>query len=258
MVYPLHLVLIDCSSTPPSQPSNAKYPGTGCFSTGSSPSGETYVDRYLLSPSSLAVWTPGYIEILQLTGPDGEVFSADPYKSAVISFATKKQVTPEFHSIFLRGIGCNWLVCLACFLALQGRELASKIIGIWLPIYAFVSLGLDHVVANMTFIPMAIWLDAPGISVGLYIWKGIIPTLLGNIVGGGLFVGKSTIFPILGFLLIDLGTYYWYMYLVQTNPVTLVGLRKGPGMMDSEGTITPRNDDIEASAGVLPATSKVA
>ncbi|OJJ56066.1 hypothetical protein ASPSYDRAFT_48340 [Aspergillus sydowii CBS 593.65] len=172
----------------------------------------------------------------------GEVFSADPYKSAVISFATKKQVTPEFHSIFLRGIGCNWLVCLACFLALQGRELASKIIGIWLPIYAFVSLGLDHVVANMTFIPMAIWLDAPGISVGLYIWKGIIPTLLGNIVGGGLFVG----------------TYYWYMYLVQTNPVTLVGLRKGAGMMDSEGTITPRNDDIEASAGVLPATSKVA
>jgi formate/nitrite transporter len=121
---------------------------------------------------------------------DGEVFSADPFRSAVISFATKKQVTPDFHHIFLRGIGCNWLVCLACFLALQGRDMASKIIGIWLPIYAFVSLGFDHVVANMTFIPMAIWLEAPGISVGLYVWKGVIPTLLGNIVGGGLFVGE--------------------------------------------------------------------
>lgn len=96
--------------------------------------------------------------------------------------------------IFLRGIGCNWLVCLGCFLGLQGRELSSKIIGIWLPIFAFVSLGFDHVVANMTFIPMAIWLKAPGLSVGLYIWKGIIPTLLGNIVGGGLFVGESTYF----------------------------------------------------------------
>lgn len=32
---------------------------------------------------------------------------------------------------------------------------------------------------------------------GLYIWKGIIPTVLGNIVGGGLFVG----------------TYFWYLYL---------------------------------------------
>ncbi|KAL2836477.1 Formate/nitrite transporter [Aspergillus pseudoustus] len=169
----------------------------------------------------------------------GEVFSADPFRSAAISFATKKQVTPDFHHIFLRGIGCNWLVCLACFVALQGRDMASKIIGIWLPIYAFVSLGFDHVVANMTFIPMAIWLNAPGISVGLYIWKGIIPTLLGNIVGGGLFVA----------------TYYWYMYLLKSDPITLTGLRK-KSQDGTEGTITPRQDDIEASAaGVLPNSS---
>lgn len=109
----------------------------------------------------------------------------------MISFATKKQVTPNFRVIFLRGIGCNWLVCLACFFGLQGRDLASKIMGIWWPIFAFVSLGFDHVVANMTFIPLAIWVDAPHITVGLYIWKGIIPTLLGNILGGGLFCGKS-------------------------------------------------------------------
>lgn len=112
--------------------------------------------------------------------------------------------------------------------------MASKIIGIWLPIYAFVSLGFDHVVANMTFIPLAIWLNSPGISVGLYIWKGIIPTLLGNIVGGGLFVG----------------TYYWYMYLLHTNPVTLTGLRK-TNAGESEGTITPRQDDVEANAGIM-------
>lgn len=47
----------------------------------------------------------------------------------------------------------------------------------------------------MTFIPLGIWLNAPGISVGLYIWKGIIPTLLGNIIGGGLFVGKNRPIP---------------------------------------------------------------
>lgn len=92
--------------------------------------------------------------------------------------------------IFLRGIGCNWLVCLACYFGIQGRDLTSKVVGIWWPIFAFVSLGFDHVVANMTFIPMAIWVDAPSITVGLYIWKGIIPTLLGNIIGGGLFCGK--------------------------------------------------------------------
>ncbi|PYH92158.1 hypothetical protein BO71DRAFT_432192 [Aspergillus ellipticus CBS 707.79] len=141
----------------------------------------------------------------------GEIFSADPYKSEVISYATKKQVTPAFQQIFVRGIGCNWLVCLACFFGIQGRDLASKIIGIWWPIFGFVSLGLDHVVANMTFIPLGIWLGAPEISVGLYIWKGIIPTLLGNIVGGAIFVG----------------TYYWYMYLLQGESLTLAGLRRG-------------------------------
>lgn len=41
----------------------------------------------------------------------------------------------------------------------------------------------------MFFIPMAIWVGHPQITVGLYIYKGIIPVLLGNIVGGGLFCG---------------------------------------------------------------------
>ncbi|CAG8378861.1 unnamed protein product [Penicillium salamii] len=148
----------------------------------------------------------------------GDVFSADPFRSAVISFATKKQIAPEFHTILLRGIGCNWLVCLACFFGFQGQDLASKVIGIWGPTFAFVSLGFDHVVANMTFIPLAIWVGAPEITVGLYIWKGIIPTLLGNIIGGGLFCG----------------TYYWYMQLLDMNTLPLYNTKaKGITSPDS-------------------------
>ncbi|KAJ5994257.1 Formate/nitrite transporter [Penicillium sp. IBT 35674x] len=164
----------------------------------------------------------------------GGVFEADPFKSTVITYATKKQVTPDFHMIFLRGIGCNWLVCLACFFGLQGHDLASKIMGIWWPIFAFVSLGFDHVVANMTFIPLGIWLDTPGITVGLYIWKGIIPALIGNIIGGGLFCG----------------TYYWYMYLLDLNTVSIPGLKKSQDQIQvdtAEASFKER--DIEATAG---------
>ncbi|OOF93385.1 hypothetical protein ASPCADRAFT_209309 [Aspergillus carbonarius ITEM 5010] len=172
----------------------------------------------------------------------GEVFSAEPYRSEVIAYANKKQVTPEFQQIFLRGIGCNWLVCLACYFGIQGRDLASKIIGIWWPIFGFVSLGFDHVVANMTFIPLAIWLDAPEISVGLYIWKGIIPTLLGNIIGGGLFAGA----------------YYWYMYLLPGETMSLAALRRRQYAGSSEVTATPATaggkDDVEASAGMVEKT----
>ncbi|KAL2009220.1 hypothetical protein VTN00DRAFT_7414 [Thermoascus crustaceus] len=135
----------------------------------------------------------------------GAVFDAEPFKSEVIAFVTKKQVTPTFHQIFLRGIGCNWLVCLACFLAMQGRDLTSKVVGMWWPIFAFVSLGLDHVVANMCFIPLGIFQGTPGLSVGMYVWKGIIPAGLGNIVGGALFCGG----------------YYWFMYLNGADPIAI-------------------------------------
>lgn len=90
----------------------------------------------------------------------------------VIAFVTKKQIVPDFHQVFLRGIGCNWLVCLACYLAYMSKDATSKIISMWWPIFGFVSLGLDHVVANMFFIPLGLFLHTPGLSVALYIWKG--------------------------------------------------------------------------------------
>jgi hypothetical protein len=45
----------------------------------------------------------------------------------------------------------------------------------WWPVFAFVALGLEHVVANMFFIPIGLFLGAPELTVGLYIWKGTFP-----------------------------------------------------------------------------------
>ncbi|GAB7343063.1 hypothetical protein MBLNU457_1149t1 [Dothideomycetes sp. NU457] len=142
-----------------------------------------------------------------LTGYGG-AFSSAAYKAEVISFTTAKAVTPEWYQIFLRGIGCNWLVCLACFLAFSARETSSKIVAIWWPTFAFVCLGFDHVVANMFFIPTGIFYGNPKITVGYYIWKSMIPSLIGNIIGGGLFVGVM----------------YWYLFLTGDNtPVVVDG-----------------------------------
>jgi hypothetical protein len=113
----------------------------------------------------------------------------------VVTFATSKAITPAWHQVFLRGIGANWLVCLAAYLSFMGREFFSKVVGIWWPTFAFVMLGFDHVVANMFYIPLGIFVGTPGLSVGHYIAYSMIPALLGNIVGGGLFVGVV----------------YWYM-----------------------------------------------
>ena len=103
---------------------------------------------------------------------DGGVFDAEPFKSTIITFITHKQVEPQFYQVFLRAIGCNWLVCLACYMSYAAQDVTSKILAMWWPIFGFVCLGLDHVIANMFLIPMGIFLHTPGLTVGMYVWKG--------------------------------------------------------------------------------------
>ena len=116
---------------------------------------------------------------------------------------------------FLRGIGCNWLVCLAVWLAISADDVISKIVAIWFPIMAFVTIGFEHSVANMFFIPLGIFVAndpsiAPSLTsaqvstanlAGVNGWhnffiSNLIPVTLGNIVGAALFVAAI----------------YWYVY----------------------------------------------
>lgn len=46
----------------------------------------------------------------------------------------------------LRGIGCNFLVCSAVWLGTSGRDIASKVAGIYIPTSLFVFLNFEHVV----------------------------------------------------------------------------------------------------------------
>ncbi|KAI9743580.1 MAG: hypothetical protein M1818_002895 [Claussenomyces sp. TS43310] len=131
-----------------------------------------------------------------IIGYGGVLTDVAAYKQQTVTFAIQKAHDPGWHQIFLRAIGANWLVCMAVFLSISAREISSKIIAIWFPTATFVALALDHCIANMFFVPMGIWNGAP-FGVGYFIWKCLIPTTLGNILGGGLFVGAT----------------YWYLYL---------------------------------------------
>lgn len=91
-----------------------------------------------------------------------------------------------FIALFLKGIGCNLLVNLAVLLNAASKDDAAKMAGIWFPIMAFVTLGLEHSIANMFFIPAAMMLGAP-ISVLDFIYH-LVPVTLGNIIGGFVFI----------------------------------------------------------------------
>ncbi|KAJ3790849.1 Formate/nitrite transporter [Lentinula aff. detonsa] len=115
------------------------------------------------------------------------IVSTAPYNTYIVEFAMKKASEPEWHQIFLRGIGCNWLVCIAVWQAAGARDTISKIFAIWIPIWVFVACSYDHVVANMFSVPLGIMFGAD-LTVAEYIRKSLIAAYLGNIIGA-LFVG---------------------------------------------------------------------
>jgi len=123
-----------------------------------------------------------------------QLLDSAPWLNFAIGISAAK-VSQSFGVLFLRGIGCNWLVCLAIWLAVASEDITGKILGIWFPIMAFVALGFEHSIANMFFIPLGIFYGAQ-VSWYQFFVVNLIPVTLGNIVGGSFFVGAI----------------YWFVY----------------------------------------------
>lgn len=105
-----------------------------------------------------------------------------------ITHVAEHKVEMPWHEVFLRGIGANWMVCLAVWMGFSSKSMAGQMMGIWWPVMAFVAIGFEHSVANMFYIPTGMLYGAD-VSVGQFVADNLIPSTLGNIVGGGLFVG---------------------------------------------------------------------
>lgn len=103
-----------------------------------------------------------------------------------LAIATSK-VNVAWFELFIRGIFCNTLVCLAVWLCLAAHDVASKILAITFPITAFVALGFEHSIANMYFIPLGMLLSGGEVSAADLL-SNLVPVTIGNIIGGSVFV----------------------------------------------------------------------
>jgi formate/nitrite transporter len=84
---------------------------------------------------------------------------------------------------FVKAILCNWMVCLGMILGNSSTSMTGRILGCWLPIFAFFAMGFEHSVVNLFVIPLGM---ALGAKIGFYDWWywNEIPALVGNLVGG--------------------------------------------------------------------------
>lgn len=109
---------------------------------------------------------------------------------------SEAKVNQDFIKVFIKAIGANWLVCLGMFMGYSAKDISGKCIAIWIPVMIFVTLGYEHSIANMFFIPAAIYSGAD-IAWSAFVIQNLIPATIGNFIGGAFFVGCA----------------YWYIYL---------------------------------------------
>jgi len=145
-----------------------------------------------------------------VTGAEGGVLGINDFGANAVNIAAAKTLTYKaaggwgLWSCFWKAIGCNFLVNIAIMIAICSDNVAGKFLGIWFPIMAFVSLGFEHSVANMYFLPTGIFLaqwhpeivgkvggllaQNGGLGWGdIWFWN-LMPATFGNIIGGFLFV----------------------------------------------------------------------
>lgn len=124
-----------------------------------------------------------------------------------------KKTHLTFWEAFVRGMGCNWLVCLAVVIVAAGQDTMGKIAGAWFPVMVFIASGFEHCVANMFIIPAGLvaqldpsvasvvmsnhpgW-DLSTLNLNSFLVNNLLPVTLGNIVSGAGLVGGI----------------YWYLY----------------------------------------------
>jgi formate transporter len=91
-------------------------------------------------------------------------------------------------TVFVKGILCNWMVCLAVVLAMSTTSTLGKIATAWMPVFIFFAQGFEHSVVNMFIIPTGMMLGAKVTVADWWLWNQI-PVTLGNLVGGFCFTG---------------------------------------------------------------------
>lgn len=137
--------------------------------------------------------------------------------ASVLSIAHAK-VTLGFGQAIVLGILCNALVCLAVWLTFSARTTIDRVVSVIMPISAFVAAGFEHSIANMYFIPIALFIkagapesfwttigktavDYPALTWSNFFLANLLPVTLGNIIGGAVLVGAV----------------YWFVYLRSPN-----------------------------------------
>ncbi|OFZ66135.1 MAG: nitrite transporter NirC [Betaproteobacteria bacterium RBG_16_56_24] len=143
------------------------------------------------------VWTIGWIgnlagtvllALIFVAGGGGVLLSDGA--PLLFKVASAKMNAPAFELI-MRGILCNWLVCLAIWMANRTSSDTAKLGVIFWCLFAFIASGYEHSIANMTIFAIALLGEHPDTVSLAGMGHNLLWTTLGNTISGTLFMATA-------------------------------------------------------------------
>lgn len=116
--------------------------------------------------------------------------SATPTGAFILKTAATK-MNGDFIPLFVNGILCNLLVCLAVLCSVKMKSESGKLIMVFWCLFAFITSGFEHSVANMTIFATALFMPHPETVSLMGVFQNMIPVTLGNFIGGALLLGAT-------------------------------------------------------------------
>ncbi|KAI6858342.1 Formate/nitrite transporter [Hortaea werneckii] len=112
-----------------------------------------------------------------------ETLTEEPWRSRIIEQVDSDITDNKWHVIFLRALGCGFLVTIAMLLGTQNRDGISKALGLHLPFVISTVAKFPHTVEYMYLGTTGMMLGAR-LTMGQFFWKCMLPIILGNSMGG--------------------------------------------------------------------------
>lgn len=117
----------------------------------------------------------------------GDVFLHREHFS--VELAGKLAGSSSFRSTLVKGVLGNWLLCMAVWQATAAQDVTGKLLAVMFPVSAYVTMGLEHCIANCFVYQLALKLGGPPLPP--FIVNNLLACTLGNVIGGGCFVAAA-------------------------------------------------------------------
>nr|WP_302596331.1 formate/nitrite transporter family protein [uncultured Cellulosilyticum sp.] len=141
----------------------------------------------------------GAVTVAFLVANSGLLTMSDNAFGGYVLKTAVNKVNLGFKEAFCLAVLCNIFVCAGIWMIYGAKDISGKILAGFFSIFAFAISGAEHVVANMYYIPTALFVKSnvdfveashlaadkiATLTWGNFFVKNVIPVTLGNIVGG--------------------------------------------------------------------------